>query len=420
MWKRLIRVVDVSSSLLSLALLVCISVLLFRPQAGPPSRSSSRSRIQPGQAVQIKDFDWHRKQHTLVLALQTTCRYCAESAVFYQQLLRNQDFADWQAVAVLPQDVDKSKAYMQSQGYFVHNVRQMDLGSLGVIGTPTLFLVDQRGKLERRWVGKLAVAQEEEVTTALGLGKLPHIQDASLELTSGGVTAGSTRIDQYYDQGRPITSEEPGTKSVRLARPHSDDPVRIVGVFENSNDVAPFLHDPSLTSTLKHPVLLWDRVSFQSGSDWLEIMAAAVENLSNKVIVAGELDLRFPETGSGVKGDPFVEQMVDLGLTPEHGLYATVNGQRTEQHSSQQIAIKPGEQIRFALKPYGEAMRQSIERKEDFSKITTCRIGLGLFYFSDGTRWSPWMGYQKPDSEARGKYVKISSEEFGGTIPLEK
>jgi hypothetical protein len=227
MSNNLSRISEWVVNLLSLALLVFISVVLVRQHAGILPKHPAT--LKPGQAVPITGMDWSKKQHTLVLALQTSCHYCADSAPFYQELLKQQDLGGWQAVAVLPQPVQQSLAYMQSRGYSIPRVFQMDLGSIGVSGTPTLLLVSQKGKLEKEWVGKLNPSGEDEVAAALGIGTLSQREPEEIIAGIGSIGAAALGGSKG-----PTTAvqESADMKTIRIERPDPRDPVRIVQILE--------------------------------------------------------------------------------------------------------------------------------------------------------------------------------------------
>jgi hypothetical protein len=41
-----------------------------------------------GQKINLTDIDWQKNRQTLLLILSTKCRFCTESAPFYQQLVK--------------------------------------------------------------------------------------------------------------------------------------------------------------------------------------------------------------------------------------------------------------------------------------------------------------------------------------------
>lgn len=118
-----------------------------------------------GGKLPISDVDWNKNRQTLLLAISTTCRYCDESAGFYQRLLKEN--ANTQIVAVMPQELTVGKKYLENHRLPVHEIRQLSLDTLGVTGTPTLILVDNNGIVRGWWVGKLSQSQETEVLLRL-------------------------------------------------------------------------------------------------------------------------------------------------------------------------------------------------------------------------------------------------------------
>lgn len=53
-------------------------------------------------------------------------------------------------------------------GIQIADVRQVKLGSIPVVGTPTLLLLDPYGKVLKKWNGKLIASEEETVWKSLG------------------------------------------------------------------------------------------------------------------------------------------------------------------------------------------------------------------------------------------------------------
>jgi hypothetical protein len=133
--------------------------------------STVTSSLQPGlvgQHFSLPGIDWAQSQQTLVMALQTTCRFCSDSGPFYQELIRDRaKFARTRIVAVLPQVVEESKAYLGRLGVSVDDIRQGALAEIGVRGTPTLLLVNSAGVVTDVWAGKLQPTVEKEVLDRL-------------------------------------------------------------------------------------------------------------------------------------------------------------------------------------------------------------------------------------------------------------
>jgi hypothetical protein len=66
-------------------------------------------------------------------------------------------------IAVLPQTPDEAKKYLDELGVAIEEVKQAQLDSISVHGTPTLILVNNQGVVMTSWVGKLSADGEAEV-----------------------------------------------------------------------------------------------------------------------------------------------------------------------------------------------------------------------------------------------------------------
>ena len=102
-----------------------------------------------------------------MLALSTSCHYCNESAEFYRRLVKECEAHGVRTIAILPQAVNEAQTYLGNEGVKVNEVRQASLPSLEITGTPTLLLINDAGKVEHIWYGKLPPEQEKDVLAKL-------------------------------------------------------------------------------------------------------------------------------------------------------------------------------------------------------------------------------------------------------------
>lgn len=123
--------------------------------------NTNASQPSNSPTVSSLDIDWRQNKQTLLLAVSSTCHFCTESAPFYQQLAKSSGRT--RLIALLPQPINEGKKYLEGLGVTVDEVRQATLSSINVNGTPTLLLVDSNGVVIKTWIGKLAVAQQEDV-----------------------------------------------------------------------------------------------------------------------------------------------------------------------------------------------------------------------------------------------------------------
>lgn len=127
-------------------------------------------RIPAGTKAALPGVDWAKNGETLVLVLSRDCRYCTQSAPFYQRLTRAAaGRPGLHLLAVLPQEVEVGKSYLSELGVSVNEVRQASPATTGAGVTPTLILVDGKGIVKNSWVGQLATTEENEVLSQLAL-----------------------------------------------------------------------------------------------------------------------------------------------------------------------------------------------------------------------------------------------------------
>lgn len=109
------------------------------------------------------DINWSERSKTLILALQTSCHYCNESAPFYKRLISSVEGKNVKLIAVLETNVQESQAHLNKLGLGSLDVRTASFDSIHVEGTPTLILVDDKGEIIGSWFGKLPPEKEAEV-----------------------------------------------------------------------------------------------------------------------------------------------------------------------------------------------------------------------------------------------------------------
>jgi hypothetical protein len=133
--------------------------------AAPIQEGGTRSRlppVAPGTRISLPGLTWSNSGRTLLLALSTSCHFCSESAPFYQKL-QHEKRDDVRMIALLPQSLTESRAYLDKLGIKLDDVTQAPLSTVGVSGTPTLLLIDNQGAVLQSWVGKLSETAAEEV-----------------------------------------------------------------------------------------------------------------------------------------------------------------------------------------------------------------------------------------------------------------
>jgi peroxiredoxin len=143
--------------------LLCAFVMVTALAAERFWRSDDSQHPAAGTRISLPGADWSKSNENLVLALSTTCHFCSESAEFYRRLVPTAESHGASVFAVLPQSLAASQRYLKALGVSVPQILQSPLESIDVAGTPTLLVVDARGKIRKAWIGKLSGEREREI-----------------------------------------------------------------------------------------------------------------------------------------------------------------------------------------------------------------------------------------------------------------
>jgi hypothetical protein len=126
------------------------------------------SGFKPGDRVStdLEQLRLGSAKLSAVVVLSNTCHFCVESADFYRRLaaLEGRAGGHFQALFLGTRGPEDADRFVSAQGLDRSRTRPLppDLQAR-VPGTPTLLLVDGRGRVTQSWMGKLNHNQEEEV-----------------------------------------------------------------------------------------------------------------------------------------------------------------------------------------------------------------------------------------------------------------
>ena len=158
------KIETVANVLIIIVALLLIGVIVQRYFFAKPE-PSQRAQIEPtvGKQINLPDENFSAQPKTVVLALQTGCHFCNESAPFYKRLVESAKGKNIKIVAVFPTPVEESAAHLNQLGVTGMEVKQAPISALDASGTPTLILTNQKGEVTNYWVGKLSADKEQEV-----------------------------------------------------------------------------------------------------------------------------------------------------------------------------------------------------------------------------------------------------------------
>jgi len=153
-------------------------VVSFLLLAGVTTRSFVLSRrpdpatvplLKIGQAVKLPGVSSGAARLTLVIVLSSQCTYCLHDLPLYRRLsvARSSSGGMLHLIAVLPEKTATATAFLDSSGVGTDNVLSMAPREVGVQMVPTVLLLDDKGRLERYWVGEMNQEREREVLAVL-------------------------------------------------------------------------------------------------------------------------------------------------------------------------------------------------------------------------------------------------------------
>ena len=151
---------------LSIIVVCTLLVAVVVRQQHAPRQQGQRPAITLGSPFSIEEGSPGR---TLFVALKPGCRFCTESAHFYQRLLtRVRTINGVRLVVLVPHDSLDGDQYVAELGMAgVSPVRKVRFSDLKILATPTLILTTSTGQVEGVWQGRLKTPAEEEVMKAL-------------------------------------------------------------------------------------------------------------------------------------------------------------------------------------------------------------------------------------------------------------
>jgi hypothetical protein len=137
-------------------------VVVARNQFIRPKLPTPPEQIVVGKTVTLPGVHFPEGRDSLVLALSTTCHFCKDSLPFYRDLTAKAQ-GHLNVIAVLPQPEAEATKYLHDAEVSTNQVVSTQLGTIGVLGTPTLLLVDNKGNVHKTWEGLLDQKGQEDV-----------------------------------------------------------------------------------------------------------------------------------------------------------------------------------------------------------------------------------------------------------------
>lgn len=157
---------NIAVLLVAIAALSTLAIIVFLK----PPTPNLRLGLEKGKIfAQIPKVDYGSREQTLLIVLNTNCSYCLESVPFYRRVFdaQPQGSKSLHIVALFPNSAKEAARYVKENQLTVETVADVDLGVLGISGTPTMILVNSRGEVKNFWLGKLSDTETDDFFRSL-------------------------------------------------------------------------------------------------------------------------------------------------------------------------------------------------------------------------------------------------------------
>lgn len=154
----------------NVAILVVATFFVVQQVRGgprPPGPSQVPNYKVGDRIAKPQDLSLSKSPLTLVLATQSTCKYCTASLPFYARLADRAQSAGVRFIGVTNEGIEVNAKYLQNGNVPITEIVDVAQTELKIRGTPTLLLLRSDGEVVRAWHGRLKPSEEEEVLQAL-------------------------------------------------------------------------------------------------------------------------------------------------------------------------------------------------------------------------------------------------------------
>lgn len=149
---------------------------------------------------------------------------------------------------------------------------------------------------------------------------------------------------------------------------------------------------------------------FTPASDWVQSLQITAENRTRKTIVAINVNISFPETGTGSASRPIVGQQVRWGNRPV-GQRTTRDGQAMTEMQKFPLSVGPGESVDLDLGSQYSLFSGPLQAALKGAPPHKCQLQLVSVSFSDDTFWA-FGAYQRSVPGTPLGRERLSSDDF--------
>ena len=165
MKESLVKKIEVFANVAIIIVALVLGIVLVKKFVlTDSSQNKPKETVSVGSKINFEKVDWAKNGNTMLLVLSKDCRFCTESIPFYQkisqEIYQNNKI---KLITIFPQDTSTAKDYLQANTISVNETFQANPSTIGVGGTPTILLINDKGEVTNAWFGKLYEEEEKKV-----------------------------------------------------------------------------------------------------------------------------------------------------------------------------------------------------------------------------------------------------------------
>jgi hypothetical protein len=167
---------------------VAAAFLVFATSQALTRVTDPGTSLRPGDPIALRGIDWQANDRTMIFALQPNCGPTEDTLPLVRDILASILDSRIHAVLLSPHTLTEARAMAADYHLAFSDVRQQPFASLKIPGSPTLLLVDNRGRLVQAWVGALSRSAEDDIFGRLAVTRVkaqasPAPRSADLSLS---------------------------------------------------------------------------------------------------------------------------------------------------------------------------------------------------------------------------------------------
>ncbi len=163
MSKALEKVVNIAVLVACAAIIYQVGMSAYRsrvPSKVPPYTSGTLIRDN-------QELNLAAAHRTLILVTSSHCHFCQASIPSFKRLTEKAHSVGIRVIAAAAEEAKANEDYLRQNGLHIDHVVALLQSSLVIHGTPTLIVVDDRGRVIDSWQGMVDASSEAKIASDL-------------------------------------------------------------------------------------------------------------------------------------------------------------------------------------------------------------------------------------------------------------